>query len=249
VALSGDGGDDILTGQARSYFVYLLRKGRFGTIARSFGGYLLKHRRLPLLRMGIRARFRSWFGRKEAEIDYPQWIAPHFEQELRLRERWQELQQPPSMSHPLHPEAYASLAGTLWASILEDEDPAWTRVPLELRAPFFDLRLVRFLLRVPPVPWCMQKELLRKATSGILPKEILVRPKTPLEEDRLSLLMEKGWSPPPLNQQVKASNEFVDWQKVTATSPRDAGYVILEKLRPVFLDRWLKGVENPRGIQ
>jgi len=250
VGLSGDGGDDILTGQARSYFVYLLRKWRFGTIVKSIGGYVLKRRRLPLLRMGIRARLRRLWGHKEVEIIYPQWIEPHFEEELHLRERWQELQQPPMRNHPLHPEAYTSLTGTFWASVLEEEDPGWTGVPVELRSPFLDLRLVRFLLRVPSVPWCMQKELLRTATKGILPEEIRLRPKAPLWQDPLPLLMEKGcWSLPSFNQPERASREFVNWQRVAATSPDDAGYVILEKLRPVFLEHWLKGVENRKRIQ
>ena len=62
----------------------------------------------------------------------------------------------------------------------ETEDAAWTGVPVESRAPLLDLRMLRFLLRVPPVPWCMEKELLREAMRGILPEEIRSRPKTPL---------------------------------------------------------------------
>jgi asparagine synthase (glutamine-hydrolysing) len=250
VALSGDGGDVILTGQGRSYFGYLLRQLRLGTLMSSFAGYLLTHRRLPALRMGIRARVRGLLGHKETEIAYPPWLDPRFERKLDLRERWKELQRPSPSSHPLHPEAYASLTGTHWANVLEDDDSASTGAPVEMRAPFLDLRMIRFLLRVPPVPWCMQKELLRQATRGILPEEIRLRPKVPLREDPLPLLLEKGcWTLPPPSQLVEASKEYVNWPAVCATSSGDAGYLILEKLRPVSLHRWLKGVEKPTGIQ
>jgi asparagine synthase (glutamine-hydrolysing) len=250
VALSGDGGDVILTGQGRSFFVYLLRHLKLPTLLGSFGGYMLKHGKLPALRMGIQAGVRRLFGHKAIEITYPPWLDPRFEQNLNLRERWTELQQPPTLTHPLHPEAYASLTGTQWANILEDDDPAGTAAPVELRTPFLDLRMIRFLLRVPPVPWCMQKELLRQATRGILPEEIRLRPKVPLREDPLPLLMEKGcWIVPPSKQPAEASKEYVNWPAVGATSSGDAGYLILEKLRPVSLSHWLKGVEKPTGIQ
>jgi len=52
-----------------------------------------------------------------------------------------------------------------------------TRVPVEVQRPYFDLRLVRFLLRLPPVPWCADKELLRVAMQGVLPEQVRCRPK------------------------------------------------------------------------
>ena len=121
---------------------------------------------------------------------------------------------------------------------------------METRAPFLDVRLIRFLLRVPPLPWCMQKELLREATRGILPEEIRLRPKVPLQEDPLPLLMERGVrSVQPLGKPGAKSSEYVNWLKVPATSAADAGYVFVEKMRPAALESWLKSVEKQRGIQ
>ena len=48
-----------------------------------------------------------------------------------------------------------------------------------------DLRLLRFMLRLPTLPWCADKELLRVAMRGDLPEKILRRPKSPLAEDPL----------------------------------------------------------------
>jgi asparagine synthase (glutamine-hydrolysing) len=251
VVLNGEGGDAILARQARTYLGYLLRRGRLGKIVKELGGYILKNRRLPYLRTGIRGKLRNWFGKDGIELAYPEWIAPEFEREMKVRERWMELNQPPERSqHPLYPEAYASLTSTYWSLLLEDEDAAWSGVPVETRSPFLDLRLIRFLLRVPPLPWCTQKELLREATRGILPEEIRLRPKVPLQEDPLPLLMERGTrSKLPLGEPSGKSSAYVNWPKVPATSSGDAGYVLVEKMRSFALDNWLKGVEKGRGIQ
>jgi asparagine synthase (glutamine-hydrolysing) len=246
VALTGEGGDAILTGQARSYLGYLLRRGQIGKIVSDFGGYIFNHRRLPFLRTGLRGRFRRWFGSKEREADFPDWIDANFEKQMHLRERWEELKRPlESSGHPLHPEAYASLSSAYWGQLLEDEDAGWSGAPVEVRSPFLDARLIRYLLRVPPLPWCMRKELLREATRGILPEEIRVRPKVPLLEDPLPLLMERGSrTTMPLDDPGGKSRKYVNWLKVLATSSSDTGSVLLEKMRPRVLDHWLKGVEK-----
>jgi asparagine synthase (glutamine-hydrolysing) len=246
VALNGEGGDAILTDQARSYLGYLLRQGRVAKLTSELGGYILKHRRLPFLGTGLRGRLRRWFGSKEREVVFPDWIEPNFEEEMHLKERWKELNRPPESSrHPLHPEAYASLTGTFWALLLEEQDAGWSGAPVEIRSPFLDVRLIRFLLRVPPLPWCMQKELLREATRGILPEEIRLRPKVPLLEDPLPLLMEKGSdNRAPLSEPDAKSGQYVNWLKVRTTSSGDTGYALVEKMRPVALEKWLKGVEK-----
>jgi hypothetical protein len=64
--------------------------------------------------------------------------------------------------------------------------------------PFIDLRLVRFCLRLPPVPLCWDKHLLRTLLSRRLPAEIAMRPKTPMQADRLVAAVRRlppGWLP------------------------------------------------------
>src|SRR6266446_8737955 len=107
VALSGLGGDDLLTGQAWPYLVYLVRRLRFGTISASFGGYLLKHGRMPPLLGGFRTRFRQWVSHPDPMAEYPPWLEPDFEKRLCLREKWLERQRPRNSSHPLYPLGYA----------------------------------------------------------------------------------------------------------------------------------------------
>jgi asparagine synthase (glutamine-hydrolysing) len=82
--------------------------------------------------------------------------------------------------HPVRPVAYFSLQMPLWHTVFDSLDPSYTGVPLEVRHPYLDIRLLRFLLRLPVVPWCRGKYLLRSAFRDVLPAIVLRRPKTPL---------------------------------------------------------------------
>lgn len=67
-----------------------------------------------------------------------------------------------------------------WQDLFERSEPDYTGVPLEMRHPYVDVRLLRFMLRVPVMPWCGDKHLLRDAFRCLLPGALLNRPKTPL---------------------------------------------------------------------
>ena len=60
-----------------------------------------------------------------------------------------------------------------------------------MRHPFFDLRLLNFLLALPAIPWCSDKELLRQSMRGILPPKVRLRRKSPLMADPLLVLLRK----------------------------------------------------------
>ncbi len=241
VTLFGEGGDPILDGQAWPYLLYLVKRGRFATLVSEFGGFLLTHGRIPPLRGGFRARLRRWLGRRDAEDDYPPWLNPNFESAHGLRQRWRELQKPATSEHLTHPRAYASLSSAYWPSLLEREDAAWTRIPVEVRAPLLDLRIVRFLLRVPPVPWCVHKHLVRVAMRGQLPEAILTRPKTPLQGDPLIIFFRnKSWVPAPPPKPVPCMEEFVDWPRVQAALASGSEETLWRDLCVISFNYWLK---------
>jgi asparagine synthase (glutamine-hydrolysing) len=245
VALTGCGGDDLLTGQAWPYLVYLLRRLRFGKIGNVFGRYILKHGRIPPLRAGFRARLQRLMGCGEPMLEYPGWLAPTFQKQQHLPERWLELQQTRKNTHPLHPIGHRGLSSEFWSSIFESDDAAWTGAALEMRAPFLDQRVIRYLLRLPPVPWCMHKELLRQTMRGLLPERIRARPKLPLLGDPLRIHAESGsWSPLGLSEPASKMRMFVDWDQLSPTLVGAQSSDLWSDLRPVSLNYWLKAVEK-----
>ncbi len=133
--------------------------------------------------------------------------------------------------------------------MLEDEDAGWTGVPLEARAPLLDLRLLRFLLRLPPVPWCVNKELARQAMKGCLPGAVLQRPKSPLAMDPLEVCQQtRAWTPAAC-EPPKGILPYVNWTKYSETLEQVKGSLSLEILCPISLARWLKDIENGGGIK
>jgi asparagine synthase (glutamine-hydrolysing) len=189
-------------------------------------------------------------GRTNPLTEFPPWLEPGFVERYNLGGRWRELQESPKTAHPLHPDAFAGLSSKFWSSTLENEDAGWTGAPVELRAPLLDQRLLRFLLRVPPVPWCMEKELLREVMRGMLPEEVRTRPKTPLLGDLIKQLIEsKRWSPRPLPEPAAELRKFVDWERLDTTLLRAAGSTLWVGLRAVSLGYWLKSVVNEERIR
>jgi asparagine synthase (glutamine-hydrolysing) len=249
VVLSGDGGDDVLIGRAWPYFLYLQERGDWFGIARTFGGYFWAHGKIPPLRGGFRTRLRRLLIGQDDRQSYPTWIAEDFERRAHLKDRWRQRKSAPVYQHPVHPHAYASLHSAYWAGVLEDEDAAWIGVPLEARAPLLDLRLLQFLLRLPPVPWCVNKDLARQAMKGRLPVAVLQRPKSPLATDPLEVCQQKRTWTPAACEPPKGILPYVNWTKYIETLEQVKGSLRLETLCPISLAHWLKDVENGGRIQ
>lgn len=249
VALSGDGGDDVLTGQSWPYLVHMWNSGHRMEIVRILGSYLLTHGALPPLRAGIKARLRRLGGRVDEWADYPEWLNPEFEKHCGLRERWHS--KPPTMDpHPWHPDAYKGLHSGYWSTIQESEEAGNTRVALEARAPLLDLRVLRFLLRVPPVPLCINKEIVRRSMRGYLPQAVLNRPKTVLAGDPVQALLLSGqWTPRLPDRPDHRAQRFLDWDKWKSALKYSKDCTSGPYLFPLALVEWLKDVENGRGIQ
>jgi asparagine synthase (glutamine-hydrolysing) len=109
----------------------------------------------------------------------PKWINAEFERRVGLQDRWEELQRREPSRHPIRKDAYACFACDFPMDWNTGNggcpgDPATQNLH-----PFWDLRLLRFLLTVPAVPWCREKYLIRAALSGVLPETVRQRPKSP----------------------------------------------------------------------
>lgn len=245
VALNGYGGDGIMTGQAWPYLVYLARGFRLMAIGSVFGKYIFTHRKIPPLRGGFRSRIQRAFGINNGAADYPPWLEAGLQKRMGLANRWEELHSPREKAHPWHPDAADSINAGLWATVLETEDAGWTQTPLESRAPLLDMRIQRFLLRVPPLPLCIDKELLRRAVRGFLPEQVRLRAKTPFRSDLLALQIKSDqWNPLPLPGPHRAVLQFVDWSRLQASIENAHQGTLWRDLRPFSLLYWLQNLES-----
>lgn len=90
------------------------------------------------------------------------------------------------------PATFRALQSKVWAPLFEGYDQGATRLPLEVRHPFIDVRLVEYLLSIPVNPWCSNKHILRQAMKHRLPAAVVNRPKTPLAGDPALQLMRRA---------------------------------------------------------
>lgn len=129
-------------------------------------------------RVGLRTRLRPLLRIEQQgpqKIDFPDWFNPDFAERANLKARQQEI-----LTATPQTDRYGMAAAPLWSNIFAGSDPGFTGFPVKARFPFFDLRLVLYLLSVHPVPWFENKFLLREAMKGLLPESVRQRPKTPL---------------------------------------------------------------------
>jgi asparagine synthase (glutamine-hydrolysing) len=241
VVLSGDGGDEVMRLQALPYLRFLYqRKGPLSVLA-TVVRYMISQRKLPALGAGIRSGFLRLFGKKSYNPPFPPWLTADFQRRLDLPNRWQSMNSPAPSTHPFNPRAYASLNDLSVARLLELFDATRTGCALESRCPFLDRRLTRFLLRVPLVPWSMDKYLLRRSQTGILPDEIRLRPKTPVTADAMLLHVASGkWNPAAAEPIEGRMLTIVDWKLLSNYLQQTTDDSLYVHLRSISLARWLK---------
>ena len=250
VIFSGYGGDDVLTGQTGTYLAYLAKRGQLGRAVSDVLAYVVAKRRLPPLRAGIYSWLRQRMGPLKSEARYPAWIAPSFEREFSLRERWQELRRKELLAHPVHGLGYNSLTSGLWPAVLDQEDAAYIGFPVEARSPLFDYRLLRFLLRLPALPWCVHKEITRRVMQDALPQAILRRAKSPLSVDPLLLHANKGnWRPDQTGTATPEIGEFVNWPELLNSVQFFTECSVWADVPAFALNLWLKSIENRNGVR
>jgi len=183
VLLTGLGGDPLMR-ETPSRLTHLAARGRLLRAAWEAAEYAAFHRRLP--RPGVRSWLRSRGARATPLAAAPAWIDEDFARRVDLPARIAAANAAPVERHPLRPGTWEQLSSPFWASVFGYYDPAATGLPLEVRHPFFDVRLIRFVLRVPPAQWYNDKGLLRIGMRGRIPGPLLRRPKTPLRGDPFS---------------------------------------------------------------
>jgi asparagine synthase (glutamine-hydrolysing) len=242
VALYGEGPDNALSYEWRSYIGYLVRHKRWKRLLYDLCSDAVLHRRVPFL-SGIPGLIRRWLTRRDSYVvpPFPDWFNPNFENSLQLRTRWEQIWLDPHFAHPIRPRGYASLDLPLWQGIFESFDVAQTGSPLEVRHPFLDLRVLRFLLAVPTLPWCRSKYLLRRTMRGVLPDVVLRRPKTPLLRNAWDeRVMESGL---PSLDPTCTLDRYVDTMRLVRTPDRAPATFWID-FRTRSLNYWLRNNES-----
>jgi asparagine synthase (glutamine-hydrolysing) len=233
VLLMGFGGDPLLY-PSPSYWGELMRRGRIGEVCAALW-QCVRRRRRPAL--GLRSRLRAWLGRTEPLPSLPAWINPGFASRLDLH---------------LH---YATVLKTLatqsgrremvdpyWSGVLASSHPGNNAFAVQCRFPFFDVRLLSFLVAVSPIPWFESKTLLREAMRGLLPEAVRQRPKTLLRSRPYHTLACKQGAPPwlvdypatpvfanyvddtALQQSLQAPRQMPGWKYEVLTQPVALAY-------------------------
>jgi asparagine synthase (glutamine-hydrolysing) len=244
VALTGLGADPALSSLLSTHFRDLITKGQLGRAVTDAMRYLGTEDRFS--RLYLRTRWRRWFPAKTEHPWRPQWLNPDLERGLNLSDRWNEQTRDVLPTAAVRPIAQMQMAASMWTNLLQGYDSGTTQVPVEVRHPFFDLRLVNFLLALPTVPWCCDKELLRAAAKGVLPEVVRLRRKSPLPADPLLALLqrpESAWV-----DEFKPTAElgrYVIRKHVPAVFGEHDSWTASINLRPLSLNFWLRSHRCP----
>lgn len=169
VVLTGFGGDPGLR-FGEFYFLEWWKHGLRREIFQVFGHYLKTHRSPKLyLRQG-RA---YWRKITKEQLGFPTWFNADFLRQLNLQERYEQI----NAESIDYIARYGMANNPFWSNVFEQFDPGCTGIPLKHYYPFFDLRLVNFMVSIPPIPWLVNKNILRDSMKGKLPEAIRTRRK------------------------------------------------------------------------
>jgi asparagine synthase (glutamine-hydrolysing) len=234
VFLYGEGPDDALRYEWHSHLAYLVRRGMWNRLIADVSRHVITHRRIPLIPsigriLADRAASKSYKPR------FPKWLNERFVSSLELRAKWQAGTESPASNHPVRTRGYGSFVTPLWQELFTCCDAEPTGSPLEFRHPYVDLRLLRYMLAVPTLPWCREKHLLRRSMQGILPPQVLRRRKSPLASNPLfEMARIRSVTPGDLTEELL---EYINPDKIDLTTSNGVHDFWLN-LRPLFLNGW-----------
>ena len=236
IAFTGEGADNALFYEWASYLRYLWHAGRLGRLTADFALFLRHERRLPFSSL-TRARLAD----EESPSAIPPWIPHELVARLRLEDRWRFVMRPAISSHPARPAAWFSLHLPLWQDMIDSWHPSYTGVALDVRHPFLDLRLLRFLLSVPVIPWCREKHVLRLAFHDDLPSAVRSRRKTPLAASPERAKIARDGLPPLMDS--PRLGEYASLSRVTARAAEHPASAEAAARLSIF-SRWLGRLDS-----
>lgn len=232
----GEGPDNALSFDWRPYLRWLWRSGIRGR-ALVAGLDLVsatKGAEWQMLLRRLIERRRLWIPAAVPVL--PDWIDERFAAETGLKDRMRASHEARSSAHPWRPRAMASFASPIWQRLFDTLDPTHSKLPVEWRHPYLEAEMLQFLLELPPVPWSRDKKILRDAMRGILPDEVLRRPKTPLQGNPDSEILRRN--PLPSLPAGSPVFRYVKQSRLAAHCESEIYY--FELLKIYVLDHWLR---------
>jgi asparagine synthase (glutamine-hydrolysing) len=224
----------------------LLKTGQWLRLAADLGWYVWIQYQVPPA--SIRGRVKQLLVRsRPAEPGLPPWLDRAFASHLDLPARWAQRHRATVAGWPpARAPAYRLLRLPGLQHGFEAYDPGCTHLPVEVRHVLLDVRLVSFLLAVPPLPWCFKKWLPRATLRGVLPEVIRRRPKSPLAGDPVArLFRQEGprlisrFEPTP---QLRAYVDIPEWRRVAAAATISDEY--WQHLYPLCLNHWFLSLQE-----
>jgi asparagine synthase (glutamine-hydrolysing) len=136
------------------------------------------------------------------------------------------------------------LASAIWSSYFEWAHPQFTRAPIELVYPWCDARVIEAARELEPIPWLVEKHVVREMLRGRVSERVRTRKKSWLGGD--------PWRAEMPELQIEAASRFIDPQRFSDAC-RAAGLVSDRTLRAVVFESWLRklpgGVDRLREMQ
>ena len=176
--LYGEGPDNALRYEWRPYLAHLAARRDVTRLVRALAEDFLMHRRLPL--WSSFRRLMTIQDETQPDEPWPAWLNEDFAARCECATRWATRERTPASAHPVRPFGHGGFSNARWQALFEDCDISAAAGQIEIRHPFLDLRLLRYMLAVPAMPWCRNKLLVRRSMRSALPREILRRRKTSL---------------------------------------------------------------------
>jgi len=245
VLLDGMGGDEIF--RPTNVATELRDHGLSQALA-DYCRTIFRHHFFPCVGTGILAGLRKLFRRTVAPAPaaLQDWVRPEFARRLSLKDRLalSEGQTFDPLDALATPPVRRFVA-PLWNRFLSRCDIAQYREYVEIRFPYLDLRVVRFGLGLPNMPWAYNKHLLRRLGATTLPKEITSRPKTPLRAEPLARSLEQNrqlllkLADVPLVPLLEEMICVSKWRKSLRETSFES-WPLWESLRVVTLNYWLE---------
>jgi asparagine synthase (glutamine-hydrolysing) len=170
VVLTGFGGDPGL----RFGEFYWLEWWKHGLRRESLAvlWHCLRTHRSPK-KLYFRRGLSYWRNIRKQQAPFPAWVNADFVKQINLQERYAKF----NTETIDYISRYGMANSPFWSNVFETFDPGVTGIAVKHYYPFFDLRLVDFLVSIPPIPWLVNKNILRDSMKGKLPEAIHSRRK------------------------------------------------------------------------